>query len=133
MTTWSLASSRTYWTQHGASGAGGWQGRREILAQFFDPVFDKLTRLEEARMASALAEPVSPAGKTGWPTVDRAVHDVRERFRSAATAADYSDVGRRCIALLETLSATVYDPTPISVPERVSHPSPKLTSESAGT
>ncbi|MGY0541387.1 hypothetical protein ACW14X_27995 [Nocardioides sp. YJ-D4] len=101
---------RTYWIKQNASGPGGWQARREILERFFEPVFAELHRIEDMRFAAAAAEPVSPAGKTGWSAVDHAVEDIRVRFRSASNAADYSDVGRRCIALMEVLSATVYDP-----------------------
>ena len=101
---------RSYWINQGASGGGGWQARRDILAGSFDAVFAELDELEDARFAANLADPVSPAGGTGWEAVDAAVHDVRVRFRSASTAADYSDVGRRCVAVMETLSRTVYDP-----------------------
>lgn len=101
---------RSYWVSKGASGAGGWQVRRDILSQFYDHVFDELDRLEDARFAATTAEPVSLAGRTGWDVVDSAIHDVKVRFRSAVSPADYSDVGRRCIAVLEALSGTVYDP-----------------------
>lgn len=101
---------RTYWITAGATGTGSWQARREMLAGLFGPVFAELDKLEDAHFSATLADPVSPATGTGWPRVDQAVHDVRVRFRSAATSADYSDVGRRCIAVLEALSATVYDP-----------------------
>lgn len=102
---------RSYWISEGCAGAGGWQARRELLARFFSPVFDELSRQEDAALTATVATPVSPAGKTGWPAVDAAVEDVAVRFRSAATSADYSDVGRRCIAVMEALSATVYDPS----------------------
>lgn len=105
-----FTSFRSYWINKGASGDGGWQARRNILGRFFDPVFVVLDRLEDAQFSANLAEPVSPADGTGWAAVDAAVHDVRVRFRSATTAADYSDVGRRCIAVMEVLSRTVYDP-----------------------
>jgi hypothetical protein len=101
---------RSYWISEGASGGGGWQARRDILGRFFDPVFAELDRLEDARFAAATAEPVSPAGRTGWEAVDSAIHDVKVRFRSAVNSADYSDVGRRCVAVMEALSGTVYDP-----------------------
>lgn len=104
-------SFRSYWINQGASGGGGWQARRDLLAGFFDSVFVELDNLEDARFAANLTDPVSPAGQTGWGAVDAAVHDVRVRFRSASTAADYSDVGRRCVAVMEALSRTVYDPS----------------------
>lgn len=82
----------SYWINQGASGGGGWQGRRDILAGFFDHVFVELGRLEDAWFAATLADPVSPAGRTGWEAVD------------------YSDVARRCVAVMDALSRTVYDP-----------------------
>lgn len=102
---------RSYWITRGASGPGGWQARRDILNRFFGPAFAELDRLEDLAFASALAESVSPASGTGWPAVDTALADVRTRFRSAVTSADYQDVGRRCVAVMEALSGTVYDPT----------------------
>lgn len=101
---------RSYWINRGASGTGGWQARRDILNKFFGPVFRELDRLEDAAFASAVAEGVSPASGTGWPAVDAALAEVRTRFRSAVTSADYQDVGRRCVAVMEALSGTVYDP-----------------------
>lgn len=101
---------RTFWLNEGAKGEGSWQARREMLASRFGPVYAELDKLEDAHFSSTLAEPVSPATGTGWPGVDQAVHDLRVRFRTAMTTADYSDVGRRCIAVLEALSTTVYDP-----------------------
>jgi hypothetical protein len=100
---------RSYWINRGASGTGGWQARRDILNKFFGPVFRELDRLEDAAFASAVAEGVSPASAIGWPAVDAALANVRVRFRSAVTSADYQDVGRRCVAVMEALSGTVYD------------------------
>lgn len=104
------AGFRSYWISEGASGGGGWQARRDILGRFFDPVFDQLDQLEDARFAAVTAEPVSPAGRTGWEAVDSAIHDVKVRFQSAVNSADYSDVGRRCVVVMEALSRTVYKP-----------------------
>jgi hypothetical protein len=104
------AGFRSYWISKGASGEGGWQARRDILGRFFDPVFDQLDRLEDVQFAASTAEPVSPAGRTGWDAVDSAIHDVTVRFRSAENSADYADVGRRCVVVLEALSRTVYKP-----------------------
>jgi hypothetical protein len=101
---------RAYWISEGASGAGSWQARREMLAGLFGPVFAELDKLEDAHFSSTLVDPISPSSGTGWTGVDQAVHDVRVRFRSAVTTADYSDVGRRCISVLEAISGTVYDP-----------------------
>lgn len=126
-------SFRSYWINQGASGGGGWQARRDILAGFFDSVFVELDRLEDARFAASLADPVSPAGRTGWEAVDAAIHDIRVRFRSASTSADYSDVGRRCVAVMEALSRTVCDPAKHLHPVRRSRPSAIPTSGSCGS
>ena len=101
---------RSYWISRGAAGSGGWQARRDILSKFFGPVFAELDRLEDAAFASTVAEGVTPASGTGWPNVDATLADVKSRFRSAVTSADYQDVGRRCVAVMEALSGTVYDP-----------------------
>lgn len=35
-------SFRAYWIRKGASGAGGWQARRDLLADLFNPIHDRL-------------------------------------------------------------------------------------------
>jgi hypothetical protein len=35
---------------------------------------------------------------------------LRRRFRTAATPQDYRDAGNRCVAVLEAVSRTIYDP-----------------------
>ena len=37
---------RSYWIREGASGAGGWQARRDIVAELLDPTRDQLADLE---------------------------------------------------------------------------------------
>lgn len=48
---------RTYWMDH--DGSGSWHARRVIVKEFFEPVYLKLLRLEEATF-EALIDPVSP-------------------------------------------------------------------------
>lgn len=98
-----------YWVQKGAKGS--WQARRDILSGFFDPVFNELDRLEDAQFSTVVAEAVSPHTATGWPHVDEEIRELKRRFRSAVTAQDYRDVGNRCVAVLEAISRTVYDPS----------------------
>lgn len=100
---------RGYWLRNEASGS--WQARRDILSTFFDPVFEQLYQLEEAAFSAGTAVAVSPRAGTGWPAVDTEIAELRKRFRSAITPQDFRDVGNRCVAVLETLSRTVYDPT----------------------
>ncbi len=38
-------SFRSYWIRKGASGAGGWQARRDLLADLFNPIHDRLEAL----------------------------------------------------------------------------------------
>ncbi|WP_210410173.1 hypothetical protein [Nesterenkonia sp. NBAIMH1] len=97
---------KTYWVQKGCHGS--WQARRELLSQYFDPVFRELDRLEETRDSGNLAEAVSPLETFGWPMVDEEMRALRSHFRRAKDAADYMDVGNRSVALLEALSRTLY-------------------------
>lgn len=100
---------KTYWLQKGASGS--WQARRDLIAASFDPVQDELDRQEEGEFRAVLAEAVSPRTATGWPKVDEEITELKRRFRTASTPQDYRDVGNRCVAVLEALSRTVYDPS----------------------
>ncbi|MFJ2757497.1 hypothetical protein ACIO3S_17985 [Nocardioides sp. NPDC087217] len=99
---------RSFWIQKGARGS--WQARRDLLAGYFEPVWAQLDHLEEAQFRAVLAEPVSPHHRTGWLHVDEEIRELQRRFRSAATAQDYRDVGNRAVAVLEALSRTIYDP-----------------------
>ncbi|MGO1320971.1 MAG: hypothetical protein ACTMIK_12070 [Galactobacter sp.] len=105
-----LTSWGAYWKKADANGPGSWQKRRELLDQVFDPVYEKIDQVEEQAFQSELVEAVSPHGELGWPTVDSYIEQLRRRFRTAATAADYKDVGNRCVGVLEALSEVVYDP-----------------------
>lgn len=101
---------QSYWSSVGASGDGGWQKRRDIVAKHFEPVLDALEKAEEDQFRAELAEGVSPRPTTGWPQVDEEIAGLRARFRTATEMQDYRDCGNRSVAVLEALSATVYDP-----------------------
>jgi len=73
-----------------------------------------------------LAQPISPRDTQGWPKVDESIQQLRERFRSASSIADYKDVGNRCVGVLEALSATVYI-SKIDCPEGSTPPSIEKT------
>lgn len=103
-----FSSLRTYWVQNDCKGS--WQARRDLLGKFFGPVRDELDRLEEVQFRAVLAEAVSPHEGTGWQNVDDEIKELKRRFRTATTTQDYRDVGNRCVAVLEALSRTVYDP-----------------------
>jgi hypothetical protein len=97
-----------HWRRVGASGSGGWQARRDILDEHFDPLHEMLDEREAGSIASTLAAAISPHKVTGWPRVDEEVSELRRHFESATTQQDYSNVGNDCVAILEALSATVY-------------------------
>jgi len=99
---------KAHWVRNGCSGS--WQARRDLLEQLFAPVQAELDRQEDAQFRVVNAEAVSPHTKTGWPKVDEELNELRRRFRTASTTQDYRDVGNRSVAVLETLSRTVYDP-----------------------
>lgn len=103
-----FSSFRGYWMAN--DGYGSWQARRNILEELFRPVEDELDRQENAQFRASLAEGVSPHTELGWPQVDEELNELRRRFRTATTTQDYRDVGNRCVAALETISRTVYDP-----------------------
>lgn len=103
-----FSTFQAYWLENNAKGS--WAARRAILAKFFTPVFEKLGRLEDARLDGLLAEPVTTHHATGWPHVDAELGELKRRFRSAITPQDYRDVGNRAVAVLEALSRAVYVP-----------------------
>lgn len=98
-----------HWRSEGASGPGGWQARRDILDKYFEPLHKLLDEREAGSITSTLAAAISPRKVTGWPRVDEEISELRRHFESASTQQDYSNVGNDCVAILEALSATVYD------------------------
>lgn len=103
-----FTSFRSHWLSNDASGS--WQARRDILDEYFRPALDALEEAEERAFRGDLATGISPRGELGWPDVDDHLNQLRMRFRSASTPVDYKDVGNRCVGVLESLSAVVYDP-----------------------
>lgn len=106
---WSdFPSFKSYWLAH--EGYGSWQARRVMIGEVFQPVLERLEATEDLAVANELTEAVSPRDALGWPGVDEYIEQLRLRFRTASTMADYKDVGNRCVGVLEALSAKVYDP-----------------------
>lgn len=103
------ATFRSHWISVGASGGGGWQARRDLVRDMFDPVHQQLLVME-ARHHESVADPISPRGFTGWALVDDEVRELRKRFGTASTPQDYRAIGSHCVGVLEALSAQVYDP-----------------------
>ncbi len=104
-----FSSFRSYWLQEGASGS--WQARRDILDGLFEDLHEKLTDLETRELTASTATPISPRGRTGWSGVDNEIAELRRHFTSARTPQDYRNVGNDCVAVLEALSRTAYDPS----------------------
>ncbi len=100
---------RSYWIRTGASGAGGWQARRDILSGIFDGLHDQLADLESQSLTSSLADAVTPRGRTGWAKVDAEVAELRRHFQMATTPQDYRNVGNDCVIVIEAISVAAYD------------------------
>ena len=101
-------SFREYWKRHGAGTS--YQARRDIIAAIFDPLERFVEELEDITVDGSLAFPVSPHGATGWQHVDQEIRELRIKFASSRTCADYSDIGNRAIRIIEALSRVVFDP-----------------------
>lgn len=71
---------KNHWVRRGASGSGGWQARRNLLAALFEPLHDALADLESRALSSTLAVSVSPHARTGWPAVDQEISELRRHF-----------------------------------------------------
>jgi hypothetical protein len=98
---------RSYWLREGAYGS--WQARRDLLSYVFDQLHDQLSDLETKALTSALADPISPRGRTGWQRVDEEIAELRRHFQTARTPQDYRNVGNDCVIVTEAISRTVYD------------------------
>ena len=103
-----FGSFRTWWLRNEAYNS--WQARRNLLHGLFDPLHDQLALLEQRSLSAILADPISPHKRTGWQAIDTEISELRRHFQNARTAQDYRSVGLDCVAVLEALSAHVYDP-----------------------
>ena len=102
-----FGSFRTYWSRN--NGYGSWQTRRDLLSDIFNPLHERLAVLEQRALTSTLAQPVTSHPRTGWPSIDTEINELRRHFQNARTAQDYRAVGLDCVAVTEALSAQVYD------------------------
>lgn len=98
-----------HWRSVGAVGTGGWQARRDILDEYFDPLHAILDEREAGSIISTLATAISPHRAVGWPRVDEELSELRRHFETASTRQDYSNIGNDVVAVLEALSEVVYD------------------------
>lgn len=99
---------RGYWLRN--DGYGSWQARRDMLEAIFEPLFAELF-VREQHSLEALPRPITSHDVLGWPDVDEAIRELRRRFETASTPADYKDAGHRCVTVLEALSSVVFDPS----------------------
>ena len=99
---------RSHWLANDAYGS--WQARRDILNDLFEPLHLELAQLEDNEIVSTLARPVTSHPGTGWVQVDAEITELRRHFAIARSDQDYRDIGNDCVAVLERLSATVFDP-----------------------
>lgn len=100
-----------YWKRVGASGTGGWQARRNILGDVFNPVHDQLADLQAGVLRSVLAQPVTTHPRTGWTRVDDEIAELRRHFQGAKTPQDFRNIGNDCVIVLERLSEAAYVPS----------------------
>lgn len=98
----------SHWRRVGASGEGGYQKRRDILHEVFEPLHEVLAEREAGSITSTLAVAISPRRVTGWPRVDEEISELRRHFESASSQQDHSNIGNDCVAILEALSEAVY-------------------------
>ncbi|WP_237235824.1 hypothetical protein [Rothia nasimurium] len=87
--------------------------RLEKIEAEFQEVGDKLSDLESRRYREALAVPVPRIDGEKfvvWESVDRELSLLHDLFYIAKNESDYSDVGNRCVRVLESLGDAVYDP-----------------------
>jgi hypothetical protein len=99
---------RSYWRRNGAAGTGGWQARRDILAELLNPIHDQLADLQAGALRSVLAQPITTHPRTGWTRVDDEIAELRRHFQGARTPQDYRNVGNDCVIVLERLSEAAY-------------------------
>lgn len=111
-----------YWRSVGAVNAGGWQARRDILDEHFDPLHDELDNRETAAIETTLAVAVSPRRSTGWSGVDEELNEMRRHFEAAVTEQDYSNIGNDAVAVLEALSRAAYVHTQHGDPQTAEPP-----------
>lgn len=111
------ADWRDYWKAEGCH--GNYACRRELARKVFEPPLRAIQRLVVQADAQSLGDPISPAGRTGWPAVDDEIVELRRAFRMVATPAEYANIGNSCVRLLDTLSAAVWDPARHSRPNEV--------------
>jgi hypothetical protein len=88
-----------WWGKCKAGDLPSYQSRREYLNDLFSPL--------ETRLRTG--QPIAFEA-TGWPRVDRAVDEIRERLSIARNEEQFQAVGLLCREALISLAQAVYDP-----------------------
>ena len=92
------------WYGHWSSGSmPSWASRRAHLSGIYQPVIDQIRNGPSATGAELFEEP------TGWPRVDRSIHEIRRRLEQAETEEQFQAVGLLCRETLISLAQVVYD------------------------
>src|SRR5487761_459565 len=89
----------TFWKKEGMSGS--YAARRIYLEEVFHPIEDRIDGLQLRAFNESLAEPISPRQRTDWPSVDREILELRQRFDAARSSQDYAAVGTACVRIIE--------------------------------
>jgi hypothetical protein len=98
----------SFWKKQGMSGS--YAARRNYLEDVFHPIEEGIDGLQLRALDESLAEPISPWQRTGWPTVDREISDLRQRFDAARSSQDYAAVGTACVRILEAIGDAAFEP-----------------------
>lgn len=101
-------SFHDFWKANGAEGSH--QARRDIISGIFNPLERFVEELEDTAIDGAIAFPVSPRDATGWHYVDQEICELRTKFSSARTSADYSDIGHRAVRVIEAVNRVTFNP-----------------------
>lgn len=96
-----------FWKKEGMSGS--YAARRIYLEDVFHPIEDAIDSLQLRAFDESLAEAISPWQRTGWPTVDKEISDLRLRFDAARSPQDYAAVGIACVRILEAIGDAAFD------------------------
>lgn len=91
-------------------GSDDGEARRRVITEIFDPLEEFIETLENSTMEGILVEGTSPLDPGPWTQVDEEIRALRDKFSSARTASDLSDIGNRTVRIVETLSDLLFDP-----------------------
>lgn len=91
-------------------GSDDGESRRRVITEIFDPLEEFVETLENSTMEGILVEGTSPLDRGPWTQVDEEIRALRDKFSSARTASDFSDIGNRAVRIVETLSDLLFDP-----------------------